>query len=73
MSNDTWLSCSGGCNDLGIEQGCSDNCDANSPGASIEIKCSHGKKYYNYLCTNYAYKKQHFPVPIFVSTKMFRP
>ena len=45
MSNDTWLSCSGGCNDLGIEQGCSDNCDANSPGASIEIKCSHGKKY----------------------------
>ena len=46
MSNDTWLSCSGGCNDLGIEQGCSDNCDANSPGASIEIKCSHGKKYY---------------------------
>ena len=41
MSNDTWLSCSGGCNDLGTGQGCAD-CDANSP-ASIEIKCSQGK------------------------------
>ena len=38
---DDWLSCSGGCNDLGTGQGCAD-CDANSP-ASIEIKCSHGK------------------------------
>ena len=38
---DDWLSCSGGCNDLGIGQGCAD-CDAGSP-ASIEIKCSHGK------------------------------
>ena len=38
---DDWLSCSGGCNDLGIGQGCAD-CDAGSP-ASLEIKCSHGK------------------------------
>ena len=45
LSNDTWLSCSGGCNDLGTGQGCSEDCDANSP-YSIEIKCSHGKKYY---------------------------
>ena len=43
LSNDQWLSCSGGCNDLGTGQGCAD-CDANSP-ASIEIKCSQGKKY----------------------------
>ena len=43
--NDTWLSCTGGCNDLEIGQGCSEHCDANSL-ASIEIKCSHGKKYY---------------------------
>ena len=40
LSNDTWLSCSGGC------EGCDKLCDANSP-ASIEIKCfSQGKKYY---------------------------
>ena len=44
MSNDQWLSCSGGCNDLGTGQGCAE-CDANSP-ASIEIKCFQGKKYY---------------------------
>ena len=46
LSNDQWLSCSGGCNDLGTGQGCNDhdNCGANSP-ASIEIKCSQGKKY----------------------------
>ena len=43
LSNDQWLSCSGGCNDLGTGQGCAD-CDVNSP-ASIEIKCSQGKKY----------------------------
>ena len=41
LSNDQWLSCSGGCNDLGTGQGCAD-CDANSP-ASVEIKCNQGK------------------------------
>ena len=45
LSNDQWLSCSGGCNDLGTGQGCAD-CDANSP-ASIEIKCSQGKAGYS--------------------------
>jgi len=40
LSNDKWLSCSGGCNDLGTGQGCAD-CDANSP-ASIEIRCNQG-------------------------------
>ena len=44
---DDWLSCSGGCNDLGIGQGCAD-CDAGSP-ASIEIKCSHGKASHQYF------------------------
>ena len=44
LSNDQWLSCSGGCNDLGTGQGCAE-CDANST-ASIEIKCFQGKKYY---------------------------
>ena len=44
LSNDQWLSCSGGCNDLGTGKGCNkyDNCGAKQP-ASIEIKCSHGK------------------------------
>ena len=43
LSNDHWLSCSGGCNDLGTGQGCAD-CDVNSP-ASIEIKCNIGGTY----------------------------
>ena len=44
LINDQWLSCSGGCNDLGTGQGCNniDNCGADSP-ASIEIQCSDGK------------------------------
>ena len=44
LSNDQWLLCSGGCNDLGTGQGCNDhdNCGANHP-ASIEINCSQGK------------------------------
>ena len=43
LSNDQWLSCSGGCNDLGTGKGCNniDNCGANQP-ASIEIKCYQG-------------------------------
>mgnify|MGYP006975447451 FL=1 len=49
LSNDQWLSCSGGCNDLGTGQGntnCADPyyCGANSP-ASIEIKCNIGGTY----------------------------
>ena len=47
LSNDQWLSCSGGCNDLGTGQGytnCEANCGANSP-ASIEIKCNIGGTY----------------------------
>ena len=47
LSNDQWLLCSGGCNDLGTGQGytnCEANCGANSP-ASIEIKCNIGRTY----------------------------
>ena len=44
LSNDQWLSCSGGCNDLGIGQHGCINCGAGQL-ASIEIKCSQGKKY----------------------------
>ena len=39
-NNDQWLSCSGGCNDLGTGEGCAD-CDANSP-AAMEIECHVG-------------------------------
>ena len=44
LSNDQWLSCSGGCNDLGTGKRCNniDTCGAKQP-ASIEIKCSQGK------------------------------
>ena len=50
LINDQWLSCSGGCNDLGTGKDCPeqcgcnniDNCGADSP-ASIEIQCSDGK------------------------------
>ena len=50
LSNDQWLSCSGGCNDLGTGKGCNngDNCGAKQP-ASIEIKCSNGKAGICYL------------------------
>ena len=55
LSNDTWLSCSGGCNDRLTGQGCNsgDNCGANSP-ASIEIKCSQGKAG---KCQKYVFQK----------------
>ena len=44
LSNDQWLSCSGGYNDLAIGQHGSINCGAGQL-VSIEIKCSQGKKY----------------------------
>ena len=40
-SNDEWLGCKGGCNDLGIGNGCA-QCSAGSK-ASVEIKCNSGK------------------------------
>ena len=40
-SNDEWLGCKGGCNDLGIGNGCA-QCSAGSK-ASVEIKCDPGK------------------------------
>ena len=42
LEDDQWLSCSTGCNDLGLGTGQGCDCDAGSL-ASIEIKCSHGK------------------------------
>ena len=41
LSNDQWLSCSGGCNDLGIGQHGCINCGAGQL-ASIEIECHIG-------------------------------
>ena len=58
LSNDKWLSCSGGCNNLGTGKGCNnhDNCGAKQP-ASIEIKCNQdqGKaaKCQKYVFQNY--------------------
>ena len=44
LSTDQWLSCTGGCNDLGIGKGCA-QCQAGSPyTGSIEIKCTQGKE-----------------------------
>ena len=40
QNNDQWLQCTGGCNDLGIGDGCA-KCSAGN-WASIEIKCSQG-------------------------------
>jgi hypothetical protein len=40
-SNDQWLQCTGGCNDLGKGNGCA-GCGAGETG-SIEIKCHDGK------------------------------
>ena len=37
-SNDEWLGCKGGCNDLGIGNGCA-QCSAGNK-ASVEIKCN---------------------------------
>ena len=54
LSNDEWLSCSGGCNDLGTGKGCNNGyCSANSP-ASIEIKCNQGKAG---KCQKYVFQK----------------
>lgn len=43
--SDTWLACTGGCNDMVIGKGCAD-CRAEKQKVKIEVECKEGKQIY---------------------------